>query len=182
MDIILYIILFLLLIAIIFAIPFALGFCIYKISKRKLSTTYSVILASIIPLIFIYFIYIAFYPNDDFYEEEFKEITEMEFPQSGEILKKDASYPVIGDYCSSALIQFNKDDFNMLFKKINQNERFIDTPIIYSEQYSYVMDDIDEARIIYKAFNSYKYEKSHDYHYIAFLNDNRTVVIHLINE
>jgi hypothetical protein len=39
----------------------------------------------------LYFIYPAMYPNDKFYKKEFEENTSILFPDSGVIIKKDAT-------------------------------------------------------------------------------------------
>jgi hypothetical protein len=177
-----YLFLFLL-IVLIYAIPVFLGFMVYTLSRMKLLVFPSIVLGSIIPLVFTYILYINFFPTDSFYEDEFEEVTKMDFPKSGEILKKDASFPIYHpDYCSCALIQFDENDFEKILESIKNNEIFVDTFFIYSEQYAYVMKNIDEEKIIYKAFNSYEYKNSVDYNFIAFLNDNRTIVIHRIDE
>lgn len=89
------------------------------IRKLKLLTGFLTI------MIASYHTYTAFYPSDSFFEDEFENSTKMQFPNSGKILEKEASYPDMhGDYTSSAIILVNDSDFNLILKQIQQNKTF----------------------------------------------------------
>lgn len=60
-------------------------------------------------------IYLAVYPPESFYRAEFERITGVAFPEDGEFLFKDASYPDFhGDYTSCALVKVTQDSFDHL--------------------------------------------------------------------
>lgn len=62
-----------------------------------------------------YFIITPFYPDDNFYKKDFKEVTGLEFPEQGKILWKTASYPDHhGDYQSTFAARIPKDFFETL--------------------------------------------------------------------
>jgi len=64
---------------------------------------------------FVFEMYRAIFPFDDFYQREFVRVTGLKFPASGKILKKNASYPDFhGDYESCALIQVSELDYEAL--------------------------------------------------------------------
>ena len=69
--------------------------------------------------------YTAFYPTDSFYEDQFEYNTNLEFPKSGEIIAKDASYPDIhGDYSAAALFKLNDEDFQELFNLVQKDKNY----------------------------------------------------------
>lgn len=69
-----------------FGTPIVISYLIYQwIKKMEFDIIYR--LLALIPLIIVgYFIYEAIYPDTDFYKTDFKEVTDMEFPQNGEII------------------------------------------------------------------------------------------------
>lgn len=100
-----------------------------KFTKRRIIY----VLIFIIVSISSYEVYRAFYPNDDFYKNEFKENTGINLPDNCEILIKSASYPDIhGDYSSAAIVHVNEKDFIKILKEISNNKKFqIDTFSFY---------------------------------------------------
>ncbi len=182
MDAIIYILLLILVFAIILTIPIIASVFIFKITKRKYPLSISYIFASFIPLVFAYFIFTAFYPNDEFYKYEFKTITKMDFPNSGKIIKKDASYPISGDYCSSALIEFKKNDYDIILSKIQNNTSFASNNYSGSAQFNYVTKELDLQQLKYQYVDSLEYVTNANMHYIGFMNDGKTIIIHLANE
>ncbi len=83
------------------------------------------ILASMIILFSAYSTYIAFYPNDSFYKNEFTDNTDIKFPKNAKIIVKGASYPDIhGDYSSSAVFKVDKVTIEKLIIGINANDNF----------------------------------------------------------
>ena len=70
-------------------------------------------------LILSFSIYKAFYPSEEFYIQEWKYSTDLPFPESGEIVWKDATYPDIhGDYSASAIVELSSQDFIKLRNSI----------------------------------------------------------------
>jgi hypothetical protein len=169
--------LILLFIVVIFLIgmPIGLSYLIYQwIKKREFNKWYRSL--SLIPLIIVgYFICDAIYPNEDFYKTDFKEVTEMEFPENGKIIYKDTSFPdQFGDYSSSFLVEFDKDDIDKLEMNLKSNgftkkENRMSTA---------VLDYIENK----KGGKKYSFEYNKDikegkYYSVGFLNDNKSVII-----
>ena len=77
----------------------------------------------------LFFIYPAIYPNDKFYKKEFEDNTSILFPNSGVIIKKDATYPDIhGDYTARAIIRLSKPDYKDIYSKLKADNVFkVDT-------------------------------------------------------
>ncbi|MFN0187505.1 MAG: hypothetical protein ACKVQV_02255 [Bacteroidia bacterium] len=74
----------------------------------------------------VYFSYTAFYPTDSFYEDEFEDNTGLDFPLTGNILFKNASYPdQHGDYSATALFKVSKKDFNHILTAIQSDNKFL---------------------------------------------------------
>jgi len=76
-----------------------------------------------------YLIYIALNPTDGFYKDEFENYTGLEFPESGKILIKNATYPdQHGDYSAHAVFKLDKKDFLKITEQIQKSSKFqIDT-------------------------------------------------------
>ncbi|KFF10075.1 hypothetical protein [Flavobacterium hydatis] len=156
-------------------IPITISYFIYKWIKNKgLDKRYR--LLALIPIIITgYFIYDAFYPDSDFYKEDFKEVTEMEFPEKGEILYKTASYPdLFGDYTSSFLAEFDKTDINNLEANL-KSKSFIKKE---SKMSTKELDYIEKRKGDRKYSAEYIKEiYTGKYYSVGFLNDNKSVII-----
>ena len=156
-------------------IPIGISFLIYqRIKKSGFDKKYRFL--AIIPLIiFGCLIYTAIYPNEDFYKTDFKEVTDMEFPKSGKIIYKTASYPdQFGDYTSSFLVELDKEYITKLKTKLNKNKFFEAKNKMSSNE----LDYIEKQKINLKY--SYEFNKnieSGKYYSIGILNDNKSVII-----
>jgi len=156
-------------------IPIGISYLIYCwIKNREFNKWYR--LFSLLPIIIVgYFIYYAFYPDDDFYKEDFKEVTTMEFPESGEIIYKDASYPdQFGDYSSSFLVEFDNDDI----QKIENNLESKGFAKKGNDMNTDVLDYIENKKGDRKY--STQYVKDTDvgkYYSVGFLNDHKSVIV-----
>ncbi len=84
------------------------------------------LILSLVTILFAsYHVYIAFYPSDSFYVDEFESNTKITFPKSGNIIIKGASYPDIhGDYSSSAIFSVDENDFHSILNKIKASKEF----------------------------------------------------------
>lgn len=77
----------------------------------------------------IWTVYTAIYPTDDFYLQEFEEVTLREPPSSAKVLAKSASYPAPnGDYCSFARIEVSREDFASLMMELEADSRLSRNP------------------------------------------------------
>lgn len=140
-----------------------------KFGNKKLGY----IMATSLFLFIGYETYEAFYPSDDFYEVEFKDITGLEL-KTAELLKSDASYPDShGDYCSAALIKLEEEEYRDLLAKIQADSRFNGQELIGSIQLSNVTDG-EKLDFLYKAS---RYGEPDEYYFIGFLTDYTTILI-----
>ncbi len=106
-------------------IPVGLSFLVFRYLRKKGYRLVGLILMVAVILWTIYSSYTAFYPTDGFYEDEFEHNTNLEFPKSGDIVAKDASYPDLhGDYSAAALFKVDKNDFYRILSAIQQNNQF----------------------------------------------------------
>lgn len=157
-----------------------LSYFIYKWFNKNWGNKIALIGILIIWTIITYNIYTAIYPNDDFYENEFKTITLMEFPKSGIIINSTASYPDFhGDYCSSAEIKLSKKDYEKILDEIINNKIFTrETSYMNSEESMYIMKDIKEEDIQYIFIRKDEKKLGLDLN-INFQKDNRTIFINI---
>jgi hypothetical protein len=159
---------------ILLCIPVGLSILVYKLVRKKFNKYIALALASIIPLFCIYEIYDAIWPGDGFYRGHFKMITQIELPESGKIIRKDASWPDLhGDYCASALIELSNDDYRKLMEYVKGNKVFTDSSMMGSSQVQKVLGSINYSRITYEA----SYQVEDEDRGIGFLDDGRTIVI-----
>ncbi len=115
--------------ATIIALPTVIAFFINRWLTKKGIKYAGLFLLVIAPVWTAYEVYTAIYPTDSFYKDEFEYNTGLNFPNSGEILTKDASYPDLhGDYSATALFKTDQNDFNLILKSIQEDTKFqIDT-------------------------------------------------------
>ncbi|APG66086.1 hypothetical protein LPB136_12210 [Tenacibaculum todarodis] len=134
-------------------------------------------LLSLTPFFIVgYFIYIGIYPSDEFYREDFKEVTTIELPRYSKIKYKTASIPDhFGDYTSVSTIEVSKYFYKKLpiilkskgFKKdIKEiSSRELDKAIKLSK---------DNNQVIISEYNLLEDSKSF---YVGFLSDERTIIV-----
>ena len=173
-DMDLLILLFIVLIFFI-AMPIGISYLIYRwIKKREFNKWYR--LLSLIPIIIVgYFIYDGINPDADFYKEDFKEVTEMEFPKDGKIIYKDASFPdQFGDYTSSFLVEFDKD----YIKKLEMNLKSKGFVKKENKMSADAFDYIENKKGDRKYTTEYcKDINGGKYYFVGFLNDNKSVIV-----
>lgn len=155
--------------------PICISYFIYRwLSKKDYHPLYR--LFALIPIVVIgYFVYVAIYPDDDFYKTDFKEVTNMDFPQNGKIIYKTASFPdQFGDYTSSFLVEFDEEFINKL-EIILKNNNFIKKENeLNSNELNYIENR--KGNINY----SVQYIKDDEigkYYSIGFLNDKKSVIV-----
>jgi hypothetical protein len=145
----------------------------YRFLKTRRINKAFRILAFIPVFTVVYFIYTAFYPLDEFYEEDFTEVTTLPFPKSGKIMAKSPSYPdQFGDYSSCSLIELNEKEF----------ENLISTLPVKGFSESKERWGSDELFYIEKRIGDKKYLKrvermqNDKYLFIGFLDDRKTII------
>ncbi len=127
-------------------------------------------------LVLFSFSYIAVFPPDGFYVEEFKVNTGLELPYSAEIQAKDASIPdFFGDFWAAAIIELSTEDYVKLKNNISQLKDFeIDTTwqkIGVTEAYFTLTKNVERSDIDIVFFSEKK-----EWFKVAFLNDRRTII------
>ncbi len=168
---------FLLFIAMVIGItvPTGISYVLYKWIKKKGIDKRLRLLAFIPIFIAAYFIYDAVYPSDEFYKVDFKEVTDMEFPKSGNIIAKTASFPDhFGDYISSFLIEFDPNDLKKLENQLINTGFEEKTNRMSSKELDYI-----EQRVEGKEYaKQFVYQLKNGKHYsVGFLNDNKSVIV-----
>lgn len=146
-----------------------------KENKKRITIAYF----SLLLLLSFYITYNAFYPEESFYADEFKTVTQRELPKSAIFLEKSSSYPDFhGDYCSSSQILLSKEDFRKLFDEINN-----DTTILKSNQII-VFSAFDKTSKSYNKKIKYSFTRKipnkEDHHLtIEFCDDGQTIFINI---
>ena len=158
-------------------LPLIIAFYVYKYIKRWIHKYIVIALVSIIPLLFYYPIFRAIYPDDGFFKVEFKTVTELEYPESGEVIKKHATVPFFHpDYQSYAIIKLSEEDFRYVLDYVKNNNIFKEGGKLHTVELGNFVGSKRESQIIYIATNE---KKSTGTKLIGFLDDNRTIIIHI---
>lgn len=101
------------------SIPVLLKYFFFRWAKRSKYKKFLYITALIPLAIVAYAVYNSVYPADEFYKENFEEVTGMRFPDHSEIISKSASYPdTHGDYTSAAAIKMSSKEYITLLDKM----------------------------------------------------------------
>lgn len=128
-------------------------------------------------LTLFYFIYTAIYPGDRFYKQDFTEVTGVDFPDSGEILWKKATYPdQFGDYESLSIIKVSPDFYHSLPDKLIE-KGFKEGPnTIYSSALNDVRQEL-RGRTISTEFALETQKAGGVIYYVGFLSDHETLIV-----
>lgn len=163
-----------------FSIPVFLFYLIYKWASRKgYKKQFFVILLFL--LIWIgYETYYGIYPSNDFYYDEFTEVTLRKPPKSAQIINKPASYPDFhGDYCSASLIKLSKEDYNLLLTELSNDSRLVKgVELIGSRELDKVIGTFKKENVVQSFTRHIPNEEDH-YLYIGFLDDKQSVIVTL---
>ncbi|UNY99184.1 hypothetical protein MQE36_02270 [Zhouia spongiae] len=169
------IIIFLIVIILGIGIPIGISYLIYRwIKKRGFNKKWRII--ALTPILMVgYFIYGAIYPSSDFYKTDFKEVTKMEFPESGIIKYKTASFPDhFGDYTSSFLVEFDQADLEKLESELKTNG-FEEKE---NKMHSNELEQIERKKGRKNYSKQYIFDSIASKHYsVGFLDDNKSVII-----
>jgi hypothetical protein len=112
-----------------FLLAFALLIVLYQRLLRKGYRKLALLFPAMILVVVGYGAYVSLVPRDSFYKEDFEKYTGIEFPASGKIIKKYATYPDLqGEYISVALIRLSTTDYQTLKEELNRsNSLAVDT-------------------------------------------------------
>ena len=154
-------------------IPVFISYFLFWFLKRRFENR-SIKYFSFIPIaVMCYLIISAIFPSSEFFEEDFKEVTNLDFPKSSKIIYKDASYPdQFGDYTSVFAVKCDRENYSKI-----QNQLTKIGYIKNGEKWN--SNEIDEALQKSEAniVNEYsKNESGGKLLYAAFLSDNQTII------
>lgn len=124
----------------------------------------------------VYILYTAVYPGEDFYKEDFKEITGLEFPHNGKILYKTASFPdQFGDYASTAVVRVSLSFYSELEDHLQQTITHNQKNEWFKSQFNSIAQKTVQQPIV-----RYFYWQPEDGKYfgVGFLTDNQSVIVH----
>ncbi len=158
-----------------FGTPIGMSYLIYHwIKKKEFDKIYR--LLALIPLIIVgYIVYDAFYPDANFYKTDFKEVTNLDFPQNGEIKYRTASFPdQFGDYTSSFLAEFDKEFIIKLELNLKSNNFIKKENEMKSNELDYIEKRKDDIKYSVQYIKDIEGGK---YYSIGFLNDKKSVII-----
>ena len=163
-----------LIIILIIGVPFLASFLIYKfLSKRNINKKYRIL--AFLPIFIVgYYIYIAFYPLEEFYREDFKEVTNISLPINSKFCFKTASYPDLqGDYTFVSIIEVDSNFYKKLKKDLIKIGFSRNSLIIGHKEKDKALAKLKDRKIetdFSKQINSL-------YYYVAFLSDKKTILV-----
>jgi len=171
MFILLIIFAFLLLIG----IPIGLSYLIYRFIKKRNSDKRLRFIALTPIIIITNIIYSALYPSEEFYREDFTEVTGTKLPMQVEFKYKSATYPDhFGDYASISIIKVDSDYYNKLPDFLIKKGLKENGQKIHTTEFAKALEQIDNLEIN-KEFSME--EDGSIYSYVGFLSDNETIIV-----
>ena len=142
--------------------------------KRKKVDKVWWILALAPILIIGYLIFEAIYPSEDFYEQDFKEVTGIELTENAEFNFKSASYPDLqGSYTSVAIINIGTDFHKELPAKLIENGLSENSQRIGGT----VMDNAEQELNGLEIEREFSKEQGNKFYYVALLSDEKTILV-----
>ena len=122
-----------------------------------------------------YFIYDAFFPSDDFYEQDFTEVTGLTFPRNGIIKYKTATFPDhFGDYTSTFLVNIDRSFVSELPEQLANRGFTEDSLRMNSREFKDITSRLGELEIN----REFSFEEGGGvYYYVGFLNDQRSLIV-----
>ena len=173
MDSLFFIFLFALILFI--GVPLGSPFLAYFLIKRK-GWNKCLIYLSFIPIIVVgYLIYDAVFPSEDFYKEEFEIATDLNFPESGRLVFKSATYPDLqGSYSSIFCFESDSIFYQELQHKLDNIKDSIQ--VVHMSEFEEGKERIKE-RVLVKELT---YSKNNVHYSVGFFSDNKTILIHRV--
>lgn len=151
-----------------------------KLSK-EISRRINITFITLLGLFAFYQTYDAIYPSDRFYKDEFTYNTEIDFPKSGIIHKKDAWYPdMLGDYWSAAIAEFSREDYETLSQTLNASDKF-ETDTIRQGIGAKADFDTLTSHILKQNIEKVYVKKEGGWFNIAFLRDKKTIIFEKVS-
>ena len=170
-----FVLIYIFLILIVIGLPLAASlFIIWLVKKANWNRKYKW-LALAPPLIMAFLIFRAFFPGEDFYKDDFEEVTGLVLPEDSNVKYKYASFPDhFGDYTSISVIELDEEFYDELYNHLISNG--------FKENNSPIWNDgLEEA---FELLNGEKNVKGYTgeyqgglYFYVGFSNDNKTILV-----
>lgn len=160
--------------------PLILIYFIIKRSTKSIIWRATIYILTIFQILIFYFIYIAFYPNDSFYLDEYRTVVGKTPPESAQIIDGAASYPDFqGSYNSVSLIELSPDDYQKLYTEVFQSHNYREADLIHTETLHKTIKPHEKLKnITWKERTNSKEDWEHLF--IGFLNDKKTIVIYYV--
>lgn len=135
--------------------------------------------SSLLPLIaVIFFLYYQFRTPESFYRDEYKIITQMKFPESGEIqYSTSTSMSFNGDYTSAFLVELERKDIRLLKQKMVQrgfNQGKV-IPILNDEL------DYIQSKVGCTTYDAVYNQSGANTYLVGFLDDQKSVILYHSN-
>jgi len=175
MDSIVFILLVLLGFVLILGVPIGLSYLIYRFIKRR-AYPKEVRTLALVPIIVLgYFIYIAIYPSDSFYERDFLEVTGLEFPENGHIKYKTTSFPDnFGDYTSISVSRVDSSFYKNLPQELIKQGFTQETLQTGSREFRQAEKRLGTLNIQ----KSFSFEEDGGvYYFVAFIDDGHSLIV-----
>ena len=136
-------------------------------------------LLSYLPLlIFCYLIYVAVFPNREFYEDDFIEVVGEPMPKGSSIKFKEASFPDhFGDYVSVVIVDVGTHFYSSLNSSLVDNGFILNGLKIGSSEFKNAEKYLGD----YKIIDFYSKEIDDKYYSVSFLSDQKTIVVHRVS-
>lgn len=155
-------------------IPIVLIWIIYRYLKKNTSQKISLIITSLLLLLFSYFIFINFYPTNYFYLKNYENNTGLELPFSAKLIDENGNNSIysFGDYNISYKIEVSSKDFSLIQKELERKgfeESEIYLKTIENDLLISKSQNIGIAKILVKDYGFKNYE-------ILFMDDNKTMI------
>ena len=160
-------------------IPVGLSYLIFKFIKRK-GFDKRLSIVALTPILFVtYQVYTAIYPGEDFYRNDFQEVSGIELPQAVEFEFKTTSFPDhFGDYTSVSVIRVGKDFYQLLPDILNKKGLKEENTKIDSRRLSTALENLDDLKIEKEYFME---EGAGVYYYVGFLSDDETIIVNRLS-
>ena len=130
------------------------GIVSYRIAKKWIPKPIALLLAASFPIYAGHYIYRGFYPDDAFYRSEYKAITRDSSISTIKIKYGSATYPTFHpDYCSTAILEFEKSKYDSVIREIKRNLEFKDTVLVGSEAYGDVIKHMKKKPVYLERFS-----------------------------
>lgn len=179
MDAALFFGILLLVFLLIITIPLALTYFSYKYLNRKYPNKYYKYIALTPTALLVYVIWTSIYPNEDFYKVDFKEVTQIEFPEGSKFIYKSATFPDhFGDYTSVFMFETSEKEIEKLkdqLEKLKFEE--IQDDKWHSPETKTAIEKT-KAKIIHQY--SYEIQVGKNY-YVGLFDDHKTVLARRIS-